>query len=116
MNAKRLKLIALMLLAAAASPAALAQTPLTGLTVPNSAEIPVSPVTPGTTPGSVLIGESSGTNPLTGLPCSGAGSLAVTGVGGLSDTATPPPGGDSSTPQLPTLTSVFGTSSTLGSC
>jgi hypothetical protein len=124
MVARPVKLIAAALLVAAAGVTASAQTapnpnnsnPVTILTVPNQAEIPVSAVTPPTTPGSVLIGESTGLNPLTGLPCSGAGSLAVSGVGGLADTATPPPGADSATPQLPTLTSVFGTSSTLGSC
>ena len=88
--------------------------PVTILTVPNQAEVPISAVTPATTPGSLLTGESTGSNPLTGLPCSGAGSLSVSGVGGLADSATPPPDADTSTPQLPTITSVFGTATTLG--
>jgi hypothetical protein len=121
MVARPLKLAIAMLLTVAAGAGASAQTssnsnPLTGLTVPNQAEVPVSAVTPATTPGSLLNGESTGTNPLTGLPCSGAGSLSVSGVGGLADTATPPPDADSSTPQLPAITSVFGTATTLGSC
>jgi hypothetical protein len=120
MVARPLKLAIAMLLTAAAGAGASAQTasnPVAVLTLPNQAEVPVSPVTPATTPGSVLTGESAGLNPLTGLPCSGAGSLSVSGVGGLADTATPPPGADdSATPQLPTITSVFGTATTLGSC
>lgn len=122
MVARPLKLGAAMLLLAAAS--ASAQTtsnpnnsnPVTILTVPQTAEIPVSPVTPSTAPGSVLNNETTGTNPLTGLPCSGAGSLSVSGAGALSDSATPPPDSTSPTPQLPSLSSVFGTSTTLGSC
>lgn len=119
MVARPLKLAMAMLLTAAAYAGASAQTnpnPVTVLTVPNQAEVPVSAVTPATTPGSLLTGESTGSNPLTGLPCSGAGSLSVSGVGGLADSATPPPDSDSSTPQLPTITSVFGSATTLGPC
>ena len=83
--------------------------------VPQPAETPVSPVTPSTTPGG-LTNETSGNNPLTGLPCTGQGSLAVSGAGALSDSATPPPDQTLLTPQLPTLSSVFGSSTALGSC
>jgi hypothetical protein len=98
-------------LAVAANAAALAQS-AAGLTLPNQAEIPVSPATPG----SVLSNETTGSNPLTGLPCTGAGALAVSGAGGLSDSASAPPDSDSSSPQLPTVSSVFGSSTSLGSC
>jgi hypothetical protein len=118
MVARPLKLaIAMLLTAGAGASAQTTPNPFNNLTVPNQAEVPVSPVTPATTPGSVLTGESTGSNPFTGLPCSGAGSLSVSGVGGLADTATPPPGADdTATPQLPTMTSVFGSATTLGSC
>jgi len=102
-------LVALTVTAAAAS--ALAQ----GLVIPQRSEVPVSP----TTPSGLLNSQTTGTNPLTGLPCSGQGSLAVSGVGGLGDTASPPPGGDPTQPasaQLPSLTSVFGTGSGTGAC
>jgi hypothetical protein len=89
------------------------------LTLPQQAETPVSPATPGTGPGA-LTNETTGTNPLTGLPCSGQGSLAVSGAGSLPDTASAPPGSDSTTDvpdnELPAITSVFGSGTTLGAC
>lgn len=112
---KRWALVGLTAMTVAASVvAALGQ----GLLIPQQNEIPVSPATPGTLPGS-LSNQTTGINPITGLPCSGQGSLAVSGAGSLADAATPPPGSDAtSTPtaQLPSVSSVFGTTTTLGSC
>jgi hypothetical protein len=113
----RFKLIGVGLLISAATGAS-AQTlnPITTLTLPQQSEISVSPALPSTAPGS-LTSETTGTNPLTGLPCSGAGALSVSGAGGLSITTTAPPGSTSpTTPQLPTITSVFGSSTALGAC
>jgi hypothetical protein len=118
MAAKRLGLLGLIVLILPASATiAPAQNlnPSTSLTLSPPREIAVSPSTPGTTPGS-LSGETTGTNPLTGLPCSGQGSLSVSGAGALPDVATPPPDETSATPQLPSVSSVFGPQTTLGAC
>jgi hypothetical protein len=109
---KRMGLIGLIALAlAATATVALAQSaPATVLEAP---ELAVSPALPS----GLLSGESTGSNPLTGLPCTGGGASSVTGVGGLGDTTTPPPGDTSDAEQLPPITSVFGTvSSSLGAC
>lgn len=116
MARKRLQLVVglVAVIVSAGAATALAQ----GLVILQRGEVPISPATPGTLPGT-LNNETTGTNPLTGLPCSGQGSLAVSGAGGLADTALPPPGGDTTTEpttQLPSLTSVFGSSSSLGAC
>ena len=112
MAEKRMGLIGLIALAVAATATvALAQS--TSSTVPQAPEIAVSPALPS----GLLSGESTGSNPLTGLPCSGGGASAVSGVGGLGDTATSPQGDETSAEQLPPINSVFGTvSSTLGAC
>ncbi len=120
MITKRVDLIGLTVLFLTTSGAlALAQNlnPYTSFTLPEQAEIPVSPATPGTLPGS-LTNETTGTNALTGLPCSGEGALAVSGAGALGDTAAPPPGEDPTggTIAEPSATSVFGPTSTLGAC
>ena len=103
---------------AARPPLVLVQNPTLPFTLPEVAEPPVSPINPGTTPGSG--GSGTGTNPLTGLPCNGAGSLSVSGAGGLPDTATPPPGTSETLDQIPVgappTTSIFGSQSNLGSC
>jgi hypothetical protein len=112
MAEKHMELIGLIALALAAiATEALAQNaPSAPRQLP---EIAVSPALPS----GLLSGESTGSNPLTGLPCSGGGASAVSGVGGLGDTTTPPQGDDSDADQLPTFNSVFGTTSTtLGSC
>jgi hypothetical protein len=73
MAAKRLGLISLIAsILSASATIAPAQTlnPSTSLAVTAPREIAVSPSTPGTTPGQ-LSGETTGTNSLTGLPCSG---------------------------------------------
>ena len=112
MAEKRMELIGLIALAlAATATVALAQS--TSSTVLQAPEIAVSPALPS----GLLSGESTGANPLTGMPCTGGGASAVSGVGGLGDTATPPQGDESSAEQLPPINSVFGTvSSTLGAC
>ena len=87
--------------------------------LPEQPEVPVSASTPGTGPGT-LSNETTGTNALTGLPCSGEGALATTGAGALPDATNPPEG--SLTPanqgaiNLPSLNSVFGPTSALGAC
>lgn len=101
----------------------LAQNPTTLFSLPEMAEPAVSPINPGTLPGSTAAvgGSAIGTNPITGLPCNGAGSLSVSGAGGLPGTATPPPQDSTETlDQIPVgtppTTSVFGSQSNLGSC
>lgn len=120
MAAKHIRLIGLMaLVLATSSTAALPQNLNTSSSVllPQRTEIPVNPGLQGTAPGS-LFTQTTGTNPLTGLPCTGEGSLAVSGAGVLADTVTPPPDAtESPAVQLPAITSVFGSaSSSLGSC
>jgi len=85
------------------------QNPSTPLTLPQMAEPPVSPINPSTLPGSTAAsgGSASGSNPITGLPCNGSGSIAVSGAGGLPGTATVPP---------PPTSSIYGSQSNLGSC
>jgi hypothetical protein len=103
-------------------PVVLAQNPSVPFTLPQTAEPTVSPINPGTLPGSTAAigGSATGTNPITGLPCNGAGSLSVSGAGGLPDTATPPPGTSETIDQIPVgappTTSIFGSQSNLGSC
>ncbi len=101
----------------------LAQNPSTLFNLPEMAEPPVSPINPGTLPGTTAAvgGSATGTNPITGLPCNGAGSLSVSGAGGLPGTATPPPQDSTETlDQIPVgtppTTSIFGSQNNLGSC
>jgi hypothetical protein len=107
----------------------MARHPLPLLLVQNSSLLPqtpeasVSPINPGTLPGSTAAigGSATGTNPITGLPCNGAGSLSVSGAGGLPGTATPPPQDSTETlGQIPVGTppfnSVFGSQTNLGPC
>jgi len=82
--------------------------------LPARSELSVSPALP--TSGGLLTNSTAGTNPLTGLPCSGPGSLSVSGAGGLPGTTAPPLNGDQTTPRLPTFPSVFGSASTAGAC
>ena len=112
MAEKRMELIGLIALSLATTAAvALAQNAPS--TLPETSEIAVSPALPS----GLLGGESTGSNPLTGLPCTGGGASAVSGVGGLGDTTTPPQGDESGAEQLPPFVSVFGSgSSTLGAC
>jgi hypothetical protein len=87
-------------------------TPLT-LTQP-SPEVPVSPVTPGTVPGT-LFNETTGTNPFTGLPCSVEGSLAIGGTATLPGTSSDPET-ETPTDQLQAPMSVFGSETGPGAC
>jgi hypothetical protein len=85
--------------------------------LPEAAENPISPATPGTLPGTTAgSGLGTGTNPITGQPCSGEGSTALLGgINGVDENgvATNPdttPGG------LPPEESVYGSSYNLGAC
>jgi hypothetical protein len=112
MAEKRMGLIGLIALALTGT-ATVAFAQSAPITLPEIPELAVSPALPS----GLLSGESSGSNPLTGLPCTGGGASAVSGVGGLGDTTTPPQGDDSGAEQLPPFVSVFGSgSSTLGAC
>jgi len=100
----------------------LVQNPSNPLVLPETGEPPVSPINPGTLPGSTAaIGTSgSGTNPLTGLPCNGGGSLAISGAGGLPGTTTAPVGTPETLNNIPVgappVNSIYGTQSSLGAC
>ena len=100
----------------------LAQNSTNPFSLPEMPEPPVSPINPGTLPGttSAIGGSATGTNPITGLPCNGSGSIAVSGAGGLPGTATPPPGLNETLGQIPVgtppVTSIYGSQSNLGSC
>jgi hypothetical protein len=109
--------------AKAGQPLILVQNAYIPFTVPQMAEPAVSPINPGTLPGSTAAigGSATGTNPITGLPCNGSGSISVSGAGGLPGTATPPPGLSAETlDQIPVgtppVTSIYGSQSNLGSC
>ena len=90
--------------------------------LPEMPEPPISPINPGTLPGttSAIGGSATGTNPITGLPCNGSGSISVSGAGGLPGTATPPSGLNETLGQIPVgtppFTSIYGSQSNLGSC
>jgi len=90
--------------------------------LPQMPEPPVSPINPGTLPGttSAIGGSATGTNPITGLPCNGSGSISVSGAGGLPGTATPPPGVNETLGRIPVgtppFTSIYGSQTNLGSC
>jgi hypothetical protein len=100
----------------------LAQNLTSPFSLPEMPEPPVSPINPGTLPGttSAIGGSATGTNPITGLPCNGSGSISVSGAGGLPGTATPPPGLNETLGQIPVgtppFTSIYGSQSNLGSC
>jgi hypothetical protein len=106
----------------AKAPLILAQNPTNPFSLPEMPEPPVSPINPGTLPGttSAIGGSATGTNPITGLPCNGSGSISVSGAGGLPGTATPPPGVNETLGQIPVgtppFTSIYGSQTNLGSC
>ena len=100
-----------------------AQNAYSLFTLPQQPEATVSPINPGTLPGSTAAigGSATGTNPITGLPCNGTGSLSVSGAGGLPGTATPPPSLSTETlDQIPVgtppVTSIYGSQNNLGPC
>jgi hypothetical protein len=106
----------------ATAPMVLAQNLTSPFSLPEMPEPPVSPINPGTLPGttSAIGGSATGTNPITGLPCNGTGSISVSGAGGLPGTATPPPGLNETLGQIPVgtppFTSIYGSQTNLGSC
>jgi hypothetical protein len=91
-----------------------AQNPSTSVTIPQQSEIPVSPTTPGTLPGTQAgSGTAVGTNPITGQPCLGGGSSALTGGLPTAPTTSDQPGEPgNSTAGLPPDNSVYGLGST----
>lgn len=109
--------------AKARPPLVLVQNAYSPFTLPEQPEPLVSPINPGTLPGSTAAigGSATGTNPITGLPCNGSGSISVSGAGGLFGTATPPPQLSTETlDQIPVgtppVTSIYGSQNNLGSC
>lgn len=107
----------------AARPLILAQNAFTPFTLPETPEPAVSPINPGSLPGSTAAigGSATGTNPITGLPCNGSGSIAVSGAGGLPGTATPQPGlTTENTGRIPVgvppTSSIYSSQSNLGAC
>jgi hypothetical protein len=114
--------VALPARAGAALPLVIAQNPFNPFTLQQVPEPAVSPINPGTTPGTTAAigGSAVGTNPITGLPCNGTGSISVSGAGGLPGTATPPPGINETTDQIPIgtppFTSIYGSQTNLGAC
>lgn len=104
-------------------PLVLVQNAFVPFSLPETAEPPVSPINPGSLPGSTAAigGSSTGTNPITGLPCNGSGSISVSGAGGLPGTATPPPGLSTETSGsipvgVPPTSSIYSSQSNLGAC
>lgn len=99
--------------ARAAAPLVLAQAqnPFGAFSLPEMPEPPISPINPGTLPGTSSAAGVTGTNSLTGRPCNGAGSLSISGAGGLPGTSSGP-GTGSPTP----FTSIYGSQSSLGAC
>lgn len=98
-----------------------AQNPFGAFSLPEMPEPPISPINPGTLPGTSSAAGVTGTNPLTGRPCNGAGSLSISGAGGLpGSTSSPPPGVSESLPNIPVGTppfsSIYGSQSSLGAC
>jgi hypothetical protein len=87
-----------------------AQNPSTALTIPQQSEVPVSPTTPGTLPGTEAgAGTAVGTNPITGQPCTGGGSSALTGGLPTAPTTSNQPGEPgNSAAGLPPDNSIYG--------
>jgi hypothetical protein len=85
--------------------------------LPPRPENPVSPALP-----TALLPNTTGTNPLTGLPCTGPGSLSVSGAGTLPGSSPPPVNGGAigtaggTTSQIPGFSSVFQPGNNSGAC
>ena len=101
----------------------LAQNAFTPFSLPETGEPAVSPINPGSLPGSTAAigGSATGTNPVTGLPCNGSGSISVSGAGGLPGTATGPPGTSTETLDqipvgVPPTSSIYSSQTNLGAC
>lgn len=103
-------------------PLILAQNAFVPFSLPETGEPPVSPINPGSLPGSTAAigGTATGTNPVTGLPCNGSGSISVSGAGGLPGTTGAPPGEEETTSQIPVgvppTSSIYSSQSNLGAC
>jgi len=104
----------------AAYTAARAQNQSGGLTIPQGQEVPVSPTTPGTLPGTEAGPATAvGANPVTGQPCVGGGSSALTGGLPTAPTTANQPGEPGqSTAGLPPDNSIYGLGNTTnpGAC
>jgi hypothetical protein len=78
-------------------------------------ELSVSPALP-----TGLIPNTSGTNPLTGLPCTGPGALSISGAGSLPGSTTAPVNGSligtTQAIQTPAFQSVFQSGGSGGAC
>jgi hypothetical protein len=80
-------------------------------------ELSVSPSTP-----TGLLSNTTGTNPLTGLPCTGPGSLSISGAGTLPGSTSPAVNGteqgsaSGTTSQIPAFPSVFQPGGIGGAC
>jgi hypothetical protein len=80
-------------------------------------ELTISPATP-----SGLLSNTSGTNPLTGLPCTGPGALSISGTGTLPGSTTPAVNGSAigsasgTTSQIAAFPSVFQPGGVGGAC
>jgi hypothetical protein len=92
----------------------LVQNAFAPFSLPETGEPPVSPINPGALPGSTAAigGNATGTNPVTGLPCNGSGSISVSGAGGLPGTSTP---GQTPVGVAPT-SSIYSSQANLGAC
>lgn len=101
--------------ATARPPLVLAQNPFTPFSLPQTGEPAISPINPGSLPGSTAAigGSASGTNPITGMPCNGSGSISTSGAGGLPGT-TPTPGQISV--GVPPTSSIYSSQQNLGAC
>jgi len=109
--------------ATARPPLILVQNAFTPFSLPETGEPPVSPINPGSLPGSTAAigGTATGTNPVTGLPCNGSGSISVSGAGGLPGTTGAPPGQTTETLDqipvgVPPTSSIYSSQSSLGAC
>ena len=85
--------------------------------LPARSELTVSP-----TIATGLLSNTTGTNPLTGLPCTGPGALSISGAGTLPGSTTPAVNGSATgtatgtASQLPAFPSVFQSGGTSGAC
>jgi len=85
--------------------------------LPARSELTVTPTVP-----TGLLSNTTGTNPLTGLPCTGPGALSISGAGTLPGSTLPAVNGSETgtasgtTSQLPAFPSVFQSGGTSGAC
>jgi len=109
-----------MLFIAAYAAIAHAQNPSSSLTIPQQSEVPVSPTTPGTLPGTQAgPGTTVGTNSVTGQPCTGGGASALNGgLPGAPTTSDQPGEPGQATAGLPPNNSIYGlgTATNPGAC